>query len=138
MFLWSRQHRMKLHFIQPDKTTQNAFVESLNGRFIDLCSNQSQVTSLDDTRSIIVRWRDHYNQVKPHGAYSSLFYLKNRWLNAIKLSLTKRTKCRGEIIFTLSPDNQSLSSGRKKACASQAQGLCLCSSNFFHYPFGRG
>ena len=58
---------MKLHFIQPDKTTQNAFVESLNGRFIDLCLNQNYFTSLDDARSIIDRWRDHYNQVKPHG-----------------------------------------------------------------------
>ena len=111
---------MKLHFIQPGKPTQNAFVESLNGRFIDLCSNQSQVTSLDDTRSIIVRWRDHYNQVKPHGAYSSLFYLKNRWLNAAELSLTKRSRCRGKAIFTISPDNQSLTNGRKKACLSQA------------------
>ena len=111
---------MKLHFIQPGKPTQNAFVESFNGRFRDLCLNQNYFTSLDDARSIIDRWRDHYNQVKPHGAYSSLFYLKNRWLNAAELSLTKRIKHRGEVIFTMKPDNQSLISRHKRAGSSRA------------------
>ena len=62
---------MKLHFIQPGKPTQNAFVESFNGRFRDLCLNQNYFTSLNDARSIIDRWRDHYNRVKPN---SSLGY----------------------------------------------------------------
>ena len=72
MFLWARRHGVKLHFIQPGKPTQNAFVESFNGRFRDLCLNQNYFTSLEDARSIIDRWRDHYNRVKPH---SSLDYL---------------------------------------------------------------
>jgi putative transposase len=71
MFLWSRQHDVMLHFIQPGKPTQNAFVESFNGRFRDLCLNQNYFTSLGDARSIIDHWRDHYNRVKPH---SSLGY----------------------------------------------------------------
>jgi putative transposase len=33
MLFWSRQHSVKLHFIQAGKPTQNAFVESFNGRF---------------------------------------------------------------------------------------------------------
>lgn len=71
MFLWSRRKKVKLHFIQPGKPTQNAFVESFNGRFRDLCLNQHYFTSLDDARKIIDHWRDHYNRVKPH---SSLGY----------------------------------------------------------------
>ena len=63
---------MKLHFIQPGKPTQNAFVESFNGRFRDSCLNQQWFQGIDDARSIIDTWRTHYNEERPH---SSLGYL---------------------------------------------------------------
>lgn len=72
MFFWSQKTGVKLNFIQPGKPTQNAFVESFNGRFRDGCLNQHWFLSLDDAREIIDRWREHYNQVRPH---SSLGYL---------------------------------------------------------------
>ncbi len=71
MFEWSQKHHVKLHFIQPGKPTQNAFVESFNGRFRHLCLNQQYFFSIEDAREIVDRWRDHYNRVKPH---SSLGY----------------------------------------------------------------
>jgi putative transposase len=39
MFFWSQRTGTCLHFIQPGKPTQNAFVESFNGRFRDACLN---------------------------------------------------------------------------------------------------
>jgi putative transposase len=79
-FLWSRQHRVKLHFIQPGNPTQNAFVETFNGRFRDLCLNKDYFTSLEDARSMIDRWRDHYNRVKPHRSlgYQPLFLFEEQ------------------------------------------------------------
>ena len=71
MFLWSQQRGVKLHFIQPGKPTQNAFVESFNGRFRDGCLNQQWFRSLDDARRIIDAWRTDYNEIRPH---SSLGY----------------------------------------------------------------
>ena len=71
MFLWATEHRVKLHFIQPGKPTQNAFVESFNGRFRDLCLNQHYFTSITHARNIIAAWRTHYNEERPH---SSLGY----------------------------------------------------------------
>jgi putative transposase len=66
MFFWSRDRGVKLHFIQPGKPTQNAFVESFNGKFRDYCLNLNWFASLDDARSTITDWRHHYNHVRPH------------------------------------------------------------------------
>jgi len=71
MFFWSGDVGVKLHFIQPGKPTQNAFVESFNGKFRDGCLNQHWFKSLAETRRIIKDWRKHYNEVRPH---SSLGY----------------------------------------------------------------
>ena len=66
MFLWAKKAGVKLHFIQPGKPTQNAFVESFNGKCRDYCLNLNWFTSLEDARSTIDTWRDHYNHVRPH------------------------------------------------------------------------
>ncbi len=35
MLAWAARHRVQLHYIAPGKPTQNAFVESFNGKFRD-------------------------------------------------------------------------------------------------------
>ena len=72
MFFWTKETGAKLHFIQPGKPTQNAFVESFNGKFRDSCLNQHWFKSLEDARREIATWRNDYNEVRPH---SSLGYL---------------------------------------------------------------
>ena len=66
MFFWAKRAGVKLHFIQPGKPTQNAFVESFNGKFRDYCLNLNWFASLDDARETIDTWRDHCNHVRPH------------------------------------------------------------------------
>ena len=66
MFFWSRETGVKLHFIQPGKPTQNAFIESFNGKFRAFCLDLHWFASLDDARSTIADWRVHYNHVRPH------------------------------------------------------------------------
>lgn len=66
MFLWAQRRGAKLHFIQPGKPTQNAFVESFNGKFREYCLDLNWFTSLEDARLRIERWREHYNHVRPH------------------------------------------------------------------------
>jgi len=66
MFFWSKESGVKLHFIQPGKPTQNAFVESFNGKFREYCLNLHWFASLKDAHSTINGWRHHYNHVRPH------------------------------------------------------------------------
>ena len=72
MFFWSQQSGTKLHFIQPGKPMQNAFVESFNGTFRDNCLNEHWFKDLADARRTIDAWRHHYNHIRPH---SSLGYV---------------------------------------------------------------
>ena len=72
MFFWSQDSGVKLHFIEPGKPTQNAFVESLNGKFRENCLNLHWFRSLKEACHIIEQWRYHYNHERPH---SSLNYL---------------------------------------------------------------
>jgi len=72
LFFWSKENNVKLGFIQPGKPTQNAFVESLNGKFRNECLNQHWFRTMEEARYEIDQWREHYNHVRPH---SSLNYL---------------------------------------------------------------
>ena len=66
MYFWSKRTGVQLHFIQPGKPTQNAFVESFNGKFREYCLDLHWFASIEDARSTIGNWRHHYNHVRPH------------------------------------------------------------------------
>ena len=69
---WVYENGVKLHFIDPGKPTQNAFIESFNGTFRDECLNMHWFYNLDDARRKIESWRKEDNEEHPH---SSLDYL---------------------------------------------------------------
>ena len=68
---WAFDRGVELHFITPGKPTENAFIESFNGKFRDECLNENWFISLPEARQKIEAWRRDYNQVRPH---SSLGY----------------------------------------------------------------
>jgi len=68
---WASKHGVKLDFIQPGKPTQNAHVESFNGRFRDECLAQARFPTLARARAEIEIYRVDYNCERPH---SSLDY----------------------------------------------------------------
>ena len=63
---WAFERGVELDFIEPGKPTQNAFVESFNGKFREECLSVSWFTSLEHARQEIATWRDDYNRVRPH------------------------------------------------------------------------
>ena len=69
---WAYENGVKLNFSRPGKPTDNAFIESFNGRLREECLNQHWFTSLEDAKQTIEGWRRAYNRRRPH---SSLGYL---------------------------------------------------------------
>lgn len=65
---WACQRGVRLHFIDPGKPEQNAYVESFNGKFRDECLNEHWFADLKEAREKIEDWRQDYNQRRPHSA----------------------------------------------------------------------
>ncbi|MCC5053868.1 IS3-like element IS476 family transposase [Xanthomonas campestris pv. campestris] len=65
---WTQQHGIEHILIEPGAPTQNAYIESFNGKFRDECLNEHWFTSLAQARDVIADWRRHYNQIRPHSS----------------------------------------------------------------------
>ena len=65
---WAYQNGVTLDFSRPGKPTDNALVESFNGRLRDECLNAHWFLSLTDARAKIEAWRRLYNESRPHTA----------------------------------------------------------------------
>lgn len=66
--LWAYQKGVELDFSRPGKPTDNAFIQSFNGKFRAECLNAHWFLSLDDARAKMEEWRKDYNTVRPHSA----------------------------------------------------------------------
>ena len=53
-------------YIAPGKPTQNAFIESFNGRLRDELLNETLFASLNHARATLAAWRTDYNTERPH------------------------------------------------------------------------
>jgi putative transposase len=69
---WQEERGVGWHYIAPGKPVQNAFVESLNGRFRDECLNEHVFRGLAMARRIIEAWRLDYNACRPHTSLGGL------------------------------------------------------------------
>jgi len=70
--LWAYTNGVRLRFIQPGKPTQNAYIESFNGKFRDECLNDNVFVSLQSAQRIIETWRLDYNSERPHSSLNNM------------------------------------------------------------------
>jgi putative transposase len=63
---WAYSNGVTLDFSRPGKPTDNAFVESPNGRLRDEYLNAHWFLSLADAKAKIEAWRRQYNESRPH------------------------------------------------------------------------
>ena len=63
---WLNRTGVSWHYIAPGKPTQNAFIESFNGRLRDELLNETVFAILADARRRLSLRRYHYNNIGPH------------------------------------------------------------------------
>ncbi len=69
---WAYTNHVTLDFSRRGKPTDNATIESFNGRFRDECLNVHWFASLEDAQQKIDAFRWDYNEHHPHRALKGL------------------------------------------------------------------
>jgi len=65
---WAYRNGIRLEFSRPGKPTDNAFIESFNGRVRQECLNQHWWLSINEGQFEIEKWRIDYNEQRPHSS----------------------------------------------------------------------
>ncbi len=81
---WAYENGVTLDFSRPGKPTDNAFVESFNGRLRDECLNTHWFLSLEDARAKIEAWRRDYNESRSHTSLGWLTPIEYAAATAVK------------------------------------------------------
>lgn len=69
---WCRLTGVNLHWIEPGKPTQNAYIERFNGSFRRELLDQYLFSSLRQVREQCQQWQHDYNHLRPHEALNFL------------------------------------------------------------------
>ena len=72
--------------VEIGEETDNAYIESFNGKFREECLNQHWFMSLDDAVRKCESWRRDYNEERPHSAIG----------NKVPISLVNRSGTHGQ------------------------------------------
>lgn len=97
---WAYERGVELDFSRPGKPTDNAKVESFNGRFRQECLNLHWFLSLEDAKAKIEAWRRDYNEYRPHSALQ--WMTPAEFARQIRVTPLSGTSTESEI-STLSP-----------------------------------
>jgi putative transposase len=65
---WAYWNGVRLDFSRPGKPTDNPFIEAFNGSLRRECLSQHWFLDLEDASRTLQRWRDEYNNVRPHSS----------------------------------------------------------------------
>ena len=63
---WLNRLGVKTLFIEPSSPWENGYIESFNGKMRDELLDREIFFILEETKTLIARWREEYNRVRPH------------------------------------------------------------------------
>lgn len=66
---WLKRLGVQNLFIEPGSPWENGYNESFNGKLRDELLNGGIFTTLLEAKVLIERWRNHYNQFRPHSSF---------------------------------------------------------------------
>ena len=69
---WCRDNGICIDYIEPAKPNQNAFIERFNRSLRIEVLDLYLFRNLTEVREIVSRWREQYNQDRPHAALGGL------------------------------------------------------------------
>jgi len=72
MDLWAYTNKVQIDFSRRGRPTDNAVIESFNGRFREECLNAHWFESMEDAQDKVDAWRWDYNEHRPHRSLMGL------------------------------------------------------------------
>ena len=72
MDAWSDIHQVQMAFIRPGKPTENAFIESFNGKLRMECLDIEIFRSMAEAQGKLAAWRYDFNHRRPHSSIGDL------------------------------------------------------------------
>jgi putative transposase len=86
---WLRDANIGPAFIAPGSPWQNGYVESFNGKLRDELLNREWFQSRAEAKVLIERWRQFYNEQRPHSAlgYKPPATVRRNWMDSANIQL---------------------------------------------------
>ena len=90
---WAYERGVELDFSRPGEPTDNAMVESFNGRLRQECLNEHWFTSMQHARVVVESWRRKYRPKKSLGGLTPTAYAKTLVQKPVKLTPDSKAQC---------------------------------------------
>lgn len=72
MVAWAKKHGVHIHYIQPGKPAQNAYIERFNRTYREEVLDMYLFRNIDEVQSITDKWLQEYNGERPHESLGNL------------------------------------------------------------------
>lgn len=72
MVLWAKKHGVYIHYIQPGKPAQNAYIERFNRTYREEVLNMHLFKNITEVQAITDQWLLEYNGERPHESLGNL------------------------------------------------------------------
>ena len=87
--LWLERVEVKTLYIEPGSPWENGYIESFNGKLRDELLDREIFDTLLEAKVLIERWRQFYNEQRPHSAhrYKTPASVRRTWLETANIPI---------------------------------------------------